>query len=67
MTRKPRQQTDPFRDDPTVAEVRRWRTRLEKSSGGTVKGLMHLLDSRAATRPAATKAGRQRSKAKRAA
>lgn len=37
-------------DDPTVAEVRRWRARLTKEAGGTLKGLMDLVNARAAER-----------------
>jgi hypothetical protein len=32
-----------FPDDPGIAEVRRWRDRVVKDAGGTLKGLMKLL------------------------
>lgn len=39
-------------DEPGVAEVRRWRERLLKQGGGTLKGVMNLLREAASAREA---------------
>jgi hypothetical protein len=39
-------QSRTFRDDPGVAEVRRWRAKLLKQGGGTLKGVVALLRER---------------------
>lgn len=42
-------------DEPGIAEVRRWRAKLWKQGGGTVKGVMELLRSKEPARKAAVR------------
>lgn len=39
-------------DDPGVAEVRRWRAKLWRQGGGTLRGVMELLRAQRAGRAA---------------
>ncbi len=48
-------------DEPGVAEVRRWRAKLWKQGGGTIRGVMDLLRENAAGRGTAKKRARRRS------
>jgi hypothetical protein len=45
MTRKPPKKKAQ-RDDPGVAEVRRWRAKMLKENGGTLRGLSAALRER---------------------
>jgi len=47
-----RRRTTELVDDPTVAEVRRWRARMVKDAGGTLEGLVAMLRGRSASRAA---------------
>jgi len=51
-------------DDPVVADVRRWRAKLQKEAGGTLEGLMRLIREREAeAKRAAGQNGRPSKKA----
>ncbi len=43
------------RDEPGVTEVRRWRAKLWKQGGGTIRGVMDLLRAASSRRAATTK------------
>jgi hypothetical protein len=53
--RKPKE----IEEDPVVAEVRRWRAQVFKGAGGTLAGLIKLLD-----KPRVAKKTRRRSRSK---
>lgn len=48
-----RKRSTPMKDDPGVAEVRRWRAKLWKQGGGTLKGVMDMLRASQDAREAA--------------
>jgi hypothetical protein len=48
-----RKRSIPIKDDPVVAEVRRWRAKLWKQGGGTLKGVMEMLRASQDAREAA--------------
>jgi hypothetical protein len=50
-------------DEPGVAEVRRWRAKLWKQGGGTLKGVMKLLRSNQQARAAPPKRSQRRKSA----
>ncbi len=63
MSRKIRK-TDPTPDQPGIAEVRRWRAKVVKASGGTVRGLVESLRESQRAREAnpIAKSGKPRSR-----
>lgn len=65
-----RNRKDILEYDPVVEDVRRWRRSLQRKAGGTLEGLIRLLELREAEaraaaknpRPTPTKTARTRSK-----
>ena len=53
MSRDSRAKTKDWPDPAGVADVRRWRTKLMKRAGGTMAGLMALVNESAAKRTTA--------------
>lgn len=47
------------REDPVVAQVRRWRAELNRDAGGTVGGMMALLRSASSSRKRSKKGTRR--------